>query len=572
MPGGSAFKELMPQHATTSLLLHKTRICRHWADTGVCYAGETCCFAHGEVELRQKPPQAPTPQDLPPAPTGGMLPQAPSTGFLPPPPSDPAQPWAAGAYPWTGWPGAVATPGYGVPPYPAAEAPQPVAPQPPGPQAYPPQAAAPPAAAPPAAAPPTVGAKRGHGSSVCEERPRKRLSGGAMEDPNSPVGALLAKLTRPRPDNGLECLCLKPYSRCIMLPEPTQGPGGSLLKCHVIRQGDTTRTSEHNRTLLGGTRSFCAAFWHSHSDEDGARGRLCWPVDPGTGAPVDATRLSVRQWDKVRNCAKTQMVIVARLRRKREAPSSAVNGGAAEGAEAAEGGGAEAAADANGAQPEGADSSASSDGWESLYTARYADCFRGSSDVDTQAEEHLLSDHELLGLIAGFKELPEGSGEDDEVGALELYLSSQPSHERLIELYVAVLRPRGITLTCILPDVRAAPAPERDSAAEEGSAAASLAEQSIGALEGVTALQLVGVGMRSFGDADWSFLVSLCDEDVRTKWEASREIAAALDADVAPAADADAVGAFRGPQWGFTRHQLVERRKMDRYVEALLSG
>lgn len=31
---------------------YKTRLCRHWAGRGICFAGERCNFAHGTHELR----------------------------------------------------------------------------------------------------------------------------------------------------------------------------------------------------------------------------------------------------------------------------------------------------------------------------------------------------------------------------------------------------------------------------------------------------------------------------------------------------------------------------------------
>eukprot|EP00906_Rhabdomonas_costata_P028224 RCo040028 len=34
--------------------LYKTQICRNWMQFGVCQYGESCAFAHGEIELRPR--------------------------------------------------------------------------------------------------------------------------------------------------------------------------------------------------------------------------------------------------------------------------------------------------------------------------------------------------------------------------------------------------------------------------------------------------------------------------------------------------------------------------------------
>ncbi|PNH06414.1 hypothetical protein TSOC_007202 [Tetrabaena socialis] len=53
-------------HAQEALPLHKTKLCKNWADGGGCPRGARCAFAHGEAELRILPAAVASRQHQPP--------------------------------------------------------------------------------------------------------------------------------------------------------------------------------------------------------------------------------------------------------------------------------------------------------------------------------------------------------------------------------------------------------------------------------------------------------------------------------------------------------------------------
>ena len=164
----------------------------------------------------------------------------------------------------------------------------------------------------------------------------------------------------------LSCLCLKPFSRCIFLPDPgataaaaaateADAAAGDTPPEHAVRlstpAGDR---AEHNRTLLGGAGQLCCAFYHANLWEAEVKVCLRWPANEEGDRPAHWLQMSDAQREGTRTCGKTQAVVVARLSR----------------------------------------------GGEQLYTARYANCFRGASEVNVHAERFVFEDAQLLTVIA----------------------------------------------------------------------------------------------------------------------------------------------------------------------------
>ena len=250
----------------------------------------------------------------------------------------------------------------------------------------------------------------------------------------------------------------------------------------------------------------CGAFFHANSWEAGVKVCLQWPADHTGMAPLAFNRLDQRQRDATRRCSKSQVVVVARLQR-----------GSAE------------------APP--------------LYVARYANCYRGNTDLNVHAEEFMLTDELLEAKLAALPppdEVVGGGGGGGTSGAgggdgvqLLLYMTYQPCHhsggmvsrdaslvsarathvhqascsERLLEYYSTKLRPRGVELTLVLADVYKATweAESHQTEVERQVYAGKAAA----AREGMFMLLEQGIAMRGMRPSDWSFLVSLCDDDVR---------------------------------------------------------
>jgi hypothetical protein len=275
-------------------------------------------------------------------------------------------------------------------------------------------------------------------------------------------------------------------------------------------------TSSANTTLLGSTSQFCATFFHADSWEAEAK-----PVRKG---------------------AKTQAVLVARLVRSVETGASSEE--------------------------------------QEIYVARYASCMRGSVEAAVHAEEFLLGDEVLHNtIVVNGHTQPLASGSDDEeegaderattssgggcTARLLLYMAYPPTHplgktlsrdapdkaadaetpdhgaactERLREWYRRVLQPRGVPFNIVVADVHSA---------WEDAPSQSLASAT---REGVRILLDEGVAVRSMEFGDWSFLVSLCDSDVREAWERRGQ-----------------------PQSGFSERLLALRQRKDTCVERYIA-
>ena len=59
--------------------------------------------------------------------------------------------------------------------------------------------------------------------------------------------------------DGLECLCLKPYSGCRLWPI---AQGGTAV-CHTIRPGQSSGVGDCTKTLLGNLDQLCSTFFHA---------------------------------------------------------------------------------------------------------------------------------------------------------------------------------------------------------------------------------------------------------------------------------------------------------------------
>ncbi len=357
----------------------------------------------------------------------------------------------------------------------------------------------------------------------------------------------------------LPCLCLRQFSRCVFLPEPDGE--------HAIRKTDgdgaasaAANRSAANRTLLGGLGGLCASFFHTHSDV--ARVRcLCLhrPANRQGTSPCALAELGGAQAEKYRSCNKTQAVVVARLR-------------TAAGAEA--------------------------------YVARYANCFRGSSQANKHAEAWAIDDPVLKERLRDLEpsapagEAAERDGEAAPRAQLELYMTYQPCHhsggqvplnglarealascigrnaadehptscsERLRDFYMDELAPRRIGLTCVLSDIYKA-AKLVDARREQSLEASVLRSTSESAREGMELLMRAGVRLRAMRPDDWDFLLTLCDDEVRRLYE-SRQ----LPGEAGDAAEAGGAGAAE-PSLCFSPWHMSARYQMDRFVAEFIEG
>jgi hypothetical protein len=298
---------------------------------------------------------------------------------------------------------------------------------------------------------------------------------------------------------------------------------------HVAR----LRTVEPGSSLIGGAEQLCSGFYHANQWE--ADVILCL-----RSVPAELTRMredvekkkskedSVPSQRSGGDCSKAQVAIVARL------------------------------LDAAGGV---------------LYVARYANCFRGRSELNVHAEEFMLQDPGLEYWLSSPARAPAPPAE------LELYMSYQPCHhsggslpigeseaamaavaarrannahpttcsERLAAWVEEELRPRGVRLTLVLADLYKV-LWSLELMGGDIQRAAFGADSQAG-LRGMLLLLRLddAVSMRALGDADWAFLVSLCDEAVQRAYEAR-------GGDVMP----------------FTRTHTALRARLDAHINAFL--
>ena len=318
-------------------------------------------------------------------------------------------------------------------------------------------------------------------------------------------------------------------------------------------------------TLLGNLSQFCATFYHANSWEADVKLCLHWPVDE-QGEKLPYRDLSIEVRDAIRKCSKSQVAVVVQLVR-----TTAIKKAGEEEHERAEGA-VEVEAEAE------AKVEAESTAGQVLYVARYANCFRGNTDVNLHAEEFLLADEKLAEAIDTAIDTPStdestGTGEsvDGSAGSLQirLYMTYQPCHhsggrvprdalaraayaeampahsttcsERLRDWYTSTLRPRDVGMELVLADVYKATWDEELHPSEVERKVYS--NKSEAAREGMRMLLAEGVTMRAMGDTDWDVLVALCDPSVRDAYQQRGE------------ADSP-----------FTSHHTKLRARMDEYL------
>ena len=225
--------------------------------------------------------------------------------------------------------------------------------------------------------------------------------------------------------------------------------------------------------LLGNLQQFCAAFYHIEPTPEAGLKELCLAAEHGGGV-----------------CPRKTVVCIARLQAR-----------------------------AIGADDRPSDGES---GWRDVYVCRYSNCFRGDSTSNVHAEKFLTADRDMERHIGA---LPERGGR------LVLYLTYQPCHHsgghsravmghttsctRLLLAYAArVLTPRAISLHVRVPYIyRAHWKPGLFPSKYEPVVAA--------AVEGLRLLAATpGVDVAALVDADWAFLVSLCDPAVQEQFEA----------------------------------------------------
>jgi hypothetical protein len=316
------------------------------------------------------------------------------------------------------------------------------------------------------------------------------------------------------------CLCNKEFSGCRFWPEFKTG-------CHQVRVGDTSgQEGNETTTLLGSLSQLCAAFYHGNSWEAGVKVCLHWPADETGLAAMPFRQLSFDARDATRKCSKSQVVVVARLRVKR-----------------------------------------GDDEAQEIYVARYANCFRGNTDVNVHAEEFMLEDEQLAIHLAALTEEDHaelrmymtyqpchhsGGRVPKDERAREGYLSEMPVHEtscseRLLAYYAETLKPKGVALSLVLADIYKATWEEELHPSEAERRV--YGNKSAAAREGMCMLMNAGVTMRGMRRRDWDFLVSLCNEDVQKAWATKGE-----------------------PVSPISKMHVALRERMDAYVSYFLSG
>lgn len=300
------------------------------------------------------------------------------------------------------------------------------------------------------------------------------------------------------------CKCASAGWRCNY--PPRRGGGG---EPHAMSARDS------RRSLLGGHKQFCRAFYHANQWEADVFLCLCCSAD-ATGAALVKSAAS-------ESCGKLQVTIVARL-----------------------------------VMRSGED-----------RVTRYANCFRGASEQNVHAEEFLLRDEETLAILRSgaaaelllymsYQPCHHSGGRVSGDPARQQRVASRRADqghpiscsERLRDFAARELAPRGVRLTCVLadlykvmwtPELMVERAPDATTEHSVYTADASAGREGMRLL-----LASPGVAMRGMGAEDWSFLVSLCDRGVQAAWRAQS----------AP----------------FTRVHAALRAKLDEHIARFLAG
>ena len=323
------------------------------------------------------------------------------------------------------------------------------------------------------------------------------------------------------------CLCRKRDLMCIYPPhtnpkrksDPHTERLAEVATARAPAAPPATKRGDE-RSLLGSLSRFCRAFYHAKQWE--ADVFLCLQCPPAAdGRTLEPPTSST---DGAAMCGKVQVTIVCRLLASRG---------------------------------------------EELYVARYANCFQGGSETNVHAEEFVMRDAVLRRHLAkagaatgGAPTSAAGGAADCGVACaapasdapsstrrtLQLYMTYQPCHhsggrvpederkgkrvasrranqghptscsERLAAWCRAELAPRQVDLELIVADLYKVMWTEhlmieRHSRAVESSV--YLADGSSGR-QGIRLLRAEpGVVLRAMGDADWAFLVRLCDGSVK---------------------------------------------------------
>ena len=521
---------------------YKTRLCEAFLRDGRCQLGSACSFAHGEDELQKKPVGGPSERDL-------FRAEQMSRNRL-------CRYWQS-----TG------------------------------------------------SCPNGAACLFSHGTEQLAKRQAARFLGGG----ESGGGTSGADGGGEGSSGGLVCLCLKPFSGCRLWPIATTGT-------HIVRVGQTSGPSiSVTTTMLGSLSQFCATFYHANSWEASVKLCLHWPTDASGSMKAHPSDVSADLREKARKCSKNQVAVIGRLVHASGALQTAANGPAsprafpplvttpvparartaARGSADSAGGCSECTAtvklvvDGAGvdgsacvravlslaATPACADAAGDctslgapvaaeeEEEYESLYVARYANCYRGNTDVNRHAEEFLFEDTQIMGLIRSCK--------PSDGLRLVLYMTYQPCHhsggrvprealnrpgyagsapqhpttcsERMKQFYLRELKPRGVALELVLADVYKATWDEGLHPSEvERRVYGTKAES---ARDGMRMLHNEGVTMRSMSKGDWGFLISLSDAEVRQAY------------------------AHRGKEGSpFTRLHVGLRQMMDEYLAGYIQS
>jgi hypothetical protein len=165
---------------------------------------------------------------------------------------------------------------------------------------------------------------------------------------------------------------------------------------------------------------------------------------------------------------------------------------------------------------------------QDVFTARYNNCFRGSTTSNIHAEEFMLQDSELQSLIFG----------DQRQTKLIIYLTYQPCHHSagsrgyfkghpksctklMCQYFTEQLRPHGVQLEIRCTGIYRAH--WEDSTLFDSMEDAQLyGGRTAAARAGIALLQAQGVSMTGMQREDWDFMLSLADPDVKAALNPTR--------------------------------------------------